>query len=103
MKEEKKNLMSIEDIPYVVDQMKMMETLLGEVITKYFYDLRQKELFAYNFDRIKAGIFAIRALHSEHLSVATKHTRHDCFIASCGYPNYLKLLPRFSPSFVHPI
>lgn len=67
MKEEKKNLMSIEDIPYVVDQMKMMETLLGEVITKYFYDLRQKELFAYNFDRIKADIFAIRALHMDAL------------------------------------
>lgn len=67
MKEEKKNLMSIEDIPYVVDQMKMMETLLGEVITKYFYDLRQKELFAYNFDRIKADIFAIRALHTDAL------------------------------------
>ena len=67
MKEEKKNLMSIEDIPYVVDQMKMMETLLGEVITKYFYDLRQKELFAYNFDRIKADIFAIRSLHTAAL------------------------------------
>lgn len=67
MKEERKNLMSIEDIPYVVDQMKMMETLLGEVITKYFYDLRQKELFAYNFDRIKADIFAIRALHTDAL------------------------------------
>ena len=62
-----KNLMSIEDIPYVVDQMKMMETLLGEVITKYFYDLRQKELFAYNFDRIKTDIFAIRALHMDAL------------------------------------
>ena len=59
--------MSIEDIPYVVDQMKMMETLLGEVITKYFYDLRQKELFAYNFDRIKTDIFAIRALHMDAL------------------------------------
>lgn len=67
MKEEKKNLMSIEDIPYVVDQMKMTETLLEEVITKYFYDLRQKELFAYNFDRIKADIFAIRALHTDAL------------------------------------
>ena len=67
MKEEKKNLMSIEDIPYVVDQMKMTETLLEEVITKYFYVLRQKELFAYNFDRIKADIFAIRVLHTDAL------------------------------------
>lgn len=67
MKEEKKNLMSIEDIPYVIDQMEMTETLLEEVITKYFYNLRQKELFAYNFDRIKADIFAIRALHTDAL------------------------------------
>lgn len=30
-------------------------------------EIKQKELFAYNFDRIKADIFAIRALHIDAL------------------------------------
>lgn len=67
MKKQTKNLMSTQDIPYVVDYMKMMNTLFGEVIQNYFYDLKGKEMFEYNFDRIKADIFALRALNSDAL------------------------------------
>lgn len=67
MKKQTKNLMSTQDIPYVVDYMKMMNTLFGEVIQNYFYNLKGKEMFEYNFDRIKADIFALRALNAEAL------------------------------------
>lgn len=67
MKEEKKNLMSVEDIPYVVDYMRMVSTLLEEIIQNYFYNLKGKERFEYGFDLIKADIFALRALNADAL------------------------------------
>lgn len=67
MNEEKKNLMSIADIPYVIDNIQMVNTLLDEVIQSYFYDLKGKEFFEHNFDIIKADVFALRALNANAL------------------------------------
>jgi len=46
--------------------------------------------------------YALRAVHSRRLSVATKHTGHDRFIASCGRSR-LRLRIRSLPSSVQTV
>lgn len=68
--------MSIEDLPYVVDKFKTINTLVYDALERYFYDLRGEEKFVGCFNYIKADLEALHALCEQTSEILLKIARN---------------------------
>lgn len=68
--------MSIEDLPYVVDKFKTINTLVYDALERYFYDLRGEEKIVGCFNYIKADLEALHALCEQTSEILLKIARN---------------------------
>lgn len=57
--------------PLLLDNISTIQLLIADTLQEYFYSIDSKEHFKFNFERVKANLEAIRALHDEVIEYAT--------------------------------
>ena len=64
--------------PLLLDNINTIQLLIADTLQEYFYAIDSKEHFKFNFERVKANLEAIRALHDEVIEYATASNGGSC-------------------------